>query len=260
MHAIPSVFVLAVTAFPVCLPSDPTAVYATIDKVVLLPDAAQATSVEVHGAFALAEGRNGNYYRTPGVGVLRFQLGKDAVACRQQWQELARLAGKGSVISFGARWELCGDGAPPLRIDLAGGPARELPTWSTGVGMQVVENVGYGPARELTLLPRCLPVDLGSQKSHPHWPERTVVFACTSCAAEDADLRYVFVAETSDGDRVASGLVAATKGPTTWATPLALQVGETITWSVYVVGSKVERAPIARDTFVVPAAAVDRKE
>lgn len=259
MHAIPFVCVLA-AAVPVLLPSDPAAVYAVIDKVVLLPDAQQPTQVELHGAFALAEGRNGSYYQAPRAGVLRFAAGTEVEDCRKQWRELSRLAGSNTVVTFGARYELCADGAPRPRIDTVEAPVVEVPKWSVGFGMNALQQVDYGPPRELSLLPRCLPVDLGTQKGHPHWPERTVVFACTSCTAEDADLRYVFCVESSDGDRVASGLLASTKGPITWTAQLALQVGETITWSVHVVGSKVERAPIARDRFVVPAAAVERQD
>jgi hypothetical protein len=252
-------FAAVCTPFSPWLPSDPAAAYAVIDKAVLLPSAAAPTSIELHGAFALAEGLRGQYYRAPRIGVLRFGLGKDADACVQQWRAIAAQAGTGAVVSFGSRYETSVDGATPLGVRTADEPAGTLPAYSTGWDVRVLENVDYGPARQLRLLPRCLPVDLGKGRSSAERPERPVVFQCTNCQATGDDLRYVFCVETSDGERFASSAIPPGQGTTSWTTNLALQVGETIAWSVHVVGGKVERAPVASDRFVVPAAVVERK-
>jgi hypothetical protein len=247
-------------------PSDPAGVYAVLDQVVLLPDERAPTGVELHGAFALAEGGRGEYYRTPRAGVLRFALGKDADGSRTQWRELREHAGKQRIVTFGSRYELHDQGAHGPRVAAPDEAATEAaaraapPPFSTGWGVRVLENVDYGAARELALLPRCLPVDLGTEKRPAHSPLRPVVLSCTNCTASGGELRYVFTVETSDGELHGSGLVAPGKGITTWTTDLALQVGEKVAWSVHVVGGAARRAPVDRGSFVVPAAAVDRSE
>jgi len=261
MHSFPIavLFTAVSAAFVPHPPSDPGGVYAVIDKAVLLPSVAAPTSLELHGAFALAEGPRGQYYRAPRAGVLRFGFGKDADACVQQWRAIAAQAGTGAVVWFGSRYEMLGYGAVPPVVLRADEPAGALPAYPTGWDVRVVENVDYGPARELALLPRCLPVDLGNQRQSAERPERRVVFQCSNCKATGDDLRYVFCVETSDGERFASAAIPPGQGTTRWTTDLALQVGETVTWSVHVVGGKDERAPFASDRFVVPAAVVERK-
>lgn len=253
----------AAVLFPVVvslLPSDPQAVYAILDQVVLLPSAEQPDRIELHGAFALAEGGRGQYYRAPRLGVLRLGPGKDRTATLAQWRDLQALAGTGAVVTFGSRYEMLASTALPWRVQPKDEPApRELPAWSAGYALNKVTNVDYGPARALALLPRCLPVDIGKERLPAEWPARSVVFSCTNCAATDVELRYQFVVDTSDGERFASGLVPPGKGITTWATPLALQVGEQVRWTVHVVGKDVDRAPLAEAAFVVPASAVERK-
>ncbi len=265
MHTLPAVTLLLLAPLaplpprPATPPSDPAAVYAVIDKVVLLPDERAPSSVELHGAFAIAEGDRGQYYRAPRAGVLRFAVGEDADASRQQWRDLQRRAGTNVAVSFGSRHQLRAQGLRALRVVAPDDPADAAtpPAYSTGWGVHGLENVDYGPARELALLPRCLPIDLGSEKRPATSPQRPVVLSCTNCVASGAD-HYVFTVETSDGERHGSGLVGPGKGITTWTTDLALQTGERITWHVHVVGAAIERAPIATGTFVVPASAMER--
>jgi hypothetical protein len=246
--------------FASLLPSDPQAVYAVLDQVVLLPNAEQPDSIELHGAFALAEGGRGQYYRAPRIGVLRLGPGKDRTAAIAQWRDLQALAGTGKVVTFGSRYEMLAADAKPWRVqEKTDAAPRELPAWSAGYGLDKPTNVDYGPARALGLLPRCLPVDIGKDRLPAEWPARSVAFSCTNCTAADADLRYQFVVDTSDGERFASELVAPGKGTTTWQTHLALQVGEQVSWTVHVVGKNVDRAPLAAGSFAVPASAVERK-
>ncbi len=249
---------LAALAFvPPAPPSEPMGVFALLDKVVLQPNPEQPTSIELHGAFAVAEGGRGNYYRAPRTGVMRFSPGTDADESLRQWRDLAKQAGTGKVVTFGSRHQMNRDGVPPVRVAAAGDAPGTPPPYTTGWGVHVVEHVAYGGPRELMLLPRCLPVELGA-RGEPQWPEREVVFTCTNCMAGDPDLRYVFTVETSDGERFASGPVAPGKGLTAWRTQLALQLGETVTWWVHVVGDKVGRAPQDRGTFTAPAAAFEK--
>jgi hypothetical protein len=248
---------LAIVPFPP--PSEPTGVFALLDKVVLLPDREQATSVELHGAFAVAEGGRGDYYRAPRTGVLRFTAGADAAESRKQWRDLAQHAGKGTVVAFGFRHEMNADGKVPVRVLAADEAPGTLPPFTTAIGVHVIQNHEWGPVRELLLLPRCLPVEIDPQRRHPEWPSRALVFQCTNCIAGDTDLRYVFTVETSDGDRFASGPVTPGKGLTAWRTDVALQLGERVTWSVQVVGDKVARAPQDRGTFTAPASAFEKQ-
>lgn len=260
MNPIPSAAVLlALLAAPP--PSDPVGVFAVLDRVVLLPDPTAPTSVELHGAFALAEGGRGAYYRAPVRGLLRFVLGSDAEECVRQWRDLERLAGSGRVVSFASRHQMLGGSATPPQVVPAGvepQPAQAaLPAYTTGWGVHPLEQVEHGPARELLLLPRCEPVtDLGRQE-HPSWPERRVTLTCVNAPRSEPGAHYVFLVETSDGERFASGLVPAGDGRTTWKAPMALQVGERVTWSVHVAQPGGARTPQDRSSFVVPAAAVE---
>lgn len=258
------VAIAATTSFsvlPFPLPSDPGCVYALLDEVKLLPDAVAPTQIELRGAFALAEGERGQYYRAPQRGVLRFALGKDADGTRAQWLDLQKQAGTGKVVVFGSRHEALGRGGPGMPALVAADAAAVEPTrYTTGWGAHVVDNVHYGPVRELLLLPRCDRVTLDDERMPPTWPERPVVFTATNAIASDEGMHYVFTVATSDGERFASGLVAPGKGLTTWTPHLALQVGERLTWTVQVVGPGIDKAPIDVGTFVVPAKAVGERK
>lgn len=256
-----NLFAPIVTAALACaavvpLPSDPAAVFAMVDRAVLLPDGKQPTSIELHGAFALAEGSRGAFYKSPRTGVLRFAIGTDAEATKRQWHDLAKVAGTGKVVSFGSRYEMLAKEVVPTRVAQADEVVDRLPAFPAGFGLIEVTTDDYGPTRALRLLPRCLPVDLGELRVPANWPIRDVVFACANCMAADDDLRYVFRVETSDGERFPSGVIRPGKGITTWTPSLALQVGEVVTWSVQVTGAKVTQAPIDSASFVVPAKAV----
>ena len=234
-------------------PSEPSGVYAILDKVVMKPNAEQPTEVELHGAFAVAEGSRGSYYRAARRGVLRFSAGKkpeDAVAL---WRELMKHAGSGVCVAFSTRWEQF---VPqnPLRVAAPNEPAGPPVPYGCGMGVTVMQNAHYGSVRELELLPRCLETTLPAP-GRTEYPCQQVAFACENCIAKDKDLFYVFEVETSDGERFASGLVPAGEGKTSWTAGLALQAGEKVTWSVHVVGKGVERAPFDSRSCFVPVAA-----
>jgi hypothetical protein len=242
---------LAIPAAQPTLPSDPVGVYALLDQVVLKPDDQQPTTLELHGAFALAEGRHGDYYRSPRAGVVRFAVGKEPAEAAQQWRDLRALAGTGKVVGFSSRYAQA-DAQDRLAVAPATGPAGKPAVYDGSFGLRKVEGVDYGPVRELTLLPRCRPVAAGDLQTNARWPALKVTLTCGNCTAEDQDLAYVFTVRTSDGEAFASGPVAPGKEATSWTATLALQPGETVDWSVHVVGSKVGRAPIDRGQFVAP--------
>jgi hypothetical protein len=248
------VAVLPVPSGPAApLPSDPVGVFAVIDKVVLKPNAEKPTECELHGAFAVAEGRHGDYYRSPRRGVLRFKPGEKPDEAAAQWRELQKKAGSGEVLAFSSRWEQFADGTAPVLVVGEGDPAPAPATYGAAIGLQKVSRDGYGPIRELSLLPRCEPVGEVAVAADARWPAKQVTFTCRNCAAAEPALAYVFEVQTSDGERFASGAVAAGKETTSWTTSLALQPGEKVTWSVHVVGEKIERAPFDTATFTVAA-------
>ena len=240
----------------VALPSEPIGVFAILDKVVMKPNAEQPTEVELQGAFAVAEGSRGDYYRAPRRGVLRFSAGKKPEEAVSQWRELAKHAGSGVCVALSTRSEQFVS-QNPLRVAALGEPAGPAVPFGPGMGVTVMQNVHYGPVRELELLPRCLDTALAAP-GRTEWPYEKVTFACENCIAKDKDLFYVFEVETSDGERFASGLVPAGEGKTSWTTGLALQAGEKVTWSVHVTGKGVERAPFDSRSCLVPAAAAGR--
>ena len=245
---------LAVAApVPATLPSDPVGVFAIVDKVVMKPDAEQPNEVELHGAFAVAEGSRGSYYRAARRGVLRFSAGKKPDEAVTQWRELQKHAGKGVCVAFSSRWEQF---VPqnPLRVEAAGGQPGPLAPYGPAMGVSVVQNVHYGPVREIELLPRCLETTLAAP-GRTEWPYQQVALACENCVAKGKELSYVFEVETSDGERFASGLVPPGEGKTSWTVGLALQAGEKVTWSVHVTGPGVERSPIDTKSCFVPVAA-----
>ena len=61
--------------------------------------------MELHGAFAVAEGSRGDYYRAPRRGVLRFSAGKKPDEAVSQWRELQKHAGSGACVALSSRWE-----------------------------------------------------------------------------------------------------------------------------------------------------------
>ena len=247
------------SATPTVLPSDPVGVFAVIDKVVLKPDAEKPTECELHGAFAVAEGRNGQYYRAPRWGVLRFGPGSKPEEAARQWRELQSKAGSGEVFAFSSRYEQFGEGTAPVLVVGANDPAPALATYGSAMGLHKVGRDGYGPIRELSMLPRCEPVAEVVVATDARWPVKTVTLTCRNCVATASDLGYVFEVSTSDGERFASGVIAAGKGTTSWATELAVQPGERVTWSVHVVGGKVERAPFDMSSFLVAAGEAQKR-
>jgi hypothetical protein len=86
--------------------SDPTAVYARIDKVVLEPGADAPQAVQVWGVFAMAKPDDRNDYLPPARGYLYFSVSGTGPAARAEWNDLKQVAGTGQIVSFGSRYQL----------------------------------------------------------------------------------------------------------------------------------------------------------
>ena len=99
-----------VTSPPVLLASDPMGVYAVIQKVVLEPNEAEPSRIQVWGAFALSDGQaRSDAYGAPQVGYvyLTCPAGQERV-CRNEWADLKAVAGKRIGVGFGGRYNPTG--------------------------------------------------------------------------------------------------------------------------------------------------------
>jgi hypothetical protein len=87
--------------------SDPTAVYALIDKAVLEPDADKPERIQILGVFAMAKQNDRNLYEPAQRGYLYFKLSADKPdLARREWADLKKTAGKRQVVSFGNRYQM----------------------------------------------------------------------------------------------------------------------------------------------------------
>jgi hypothetical protein len=89
--------------------SDMVGVYAVVDKVVLEPSETSPERVQIWGAFALADDKDGSSYKTAERGYLYYTCpqGKESI-CRKEWADLKSVAGKETGVGFGRRWESAG--------------------------------------------------------------------------------------------------------------------------------------------------------
>ena len=96
-----------VAAFGVVYASDPMAVYARVDKVVLEPNAGAPQTAQVWGVFSMAKPDDRNDFLAPARGYLYFKLpaGSTATAL-QEWADLKAVAGTGQLVAFGSRYQL----------------------------------------------------------------------------------------------------------------------------------------------------------
>jgi hypothetical protein len=114
--------------------SDPMAVYARVDKVVLEPNADSPQAIQIWGVFALAKPDDRNDYLAPARGYLYFTLKNNSRATLAEWADLKSVAGSGQVVAFGSRYEL----KPRVR------QANEKP----GTPDPYVLSIGLAKARE----------------------------------------------------------------------------------------------------------------
>jgi hypothetical protein len=124
--------------------SDRVAVYGKVDRVVLEPNGEAPTAIQVWGVFSIAQARNPNDYQPAARGYLYYSLPAKADLARREWADLKSVAGTGTIVGFGSRW----DGVPQLRQP-NDSPAKPDP-YTINAGLTKVQGrVGYGPIRAL---------------------------------------------------------------------------------------------------------------
>src|SRR3979490_178032 len=103
---IPTVLLASLVCGTLAYASDPTAVYARVDKVVLEPNADAPQAIQVWGVFAMAKPNDRNDYLPPARGYLYLTVtGANQAAARAEWADLNQGAGTGQIVSFGSRFQ-----------------------------------------------------------------------------------------------------------------------------------------------------------
>jgi hypothetical protein len=142
--SIGAVFVASLLCATQAHASDPMAVYARVDKVVLEPNTDSPRMIQVWGVFAMAKPDDRNDYLAPVRGYLYLSLAGDGRIVRAEWEDLKQVAGTGQIVAFGSRYE--------LRARLR--PADERPAspdaYSVNFGLTKVRGrTDYAPIRAL---------------------------------------------------------------------------------------------------------------
>jgi hypothetical protein len=85
--------------------SDPMGLYTVVQKVVLEPSETEPLRIQIWGAFALSDTRNGDDYLAPQTGYLYYACPQGAErTCRNEWADLKSVAGTGTGVGFGGRY------------------------------------------------------------------------------------------------------------------------------------------------------------
>jgi len=106
MSVLVTTVVLCAVGFGVVKASDPTALYARIDKVVMEPSSGPPEAIQLLGVFSMAKPDDRNYYLPAARGYLYFKLSTNPEAARREWADLKEVAGTGQIVSFGSRYQL----------------------------------------------------------------------------------------------------------------------------------------------------------
>src|SRR5258706_11069103 len=76
--------------------SDPTGIYAFVDRVVFEPSGAAPERIQVWGGFAVAKTENRDDYNDAERGFMYFKLrAGDEEICKKEWADLKSVAGTG---------------------------------------------------------------------------------------------------------------------------------------------------------------------
>lgn len=124
--------------------SDPVAVYARVDRVVLAPSAEAPQTIQVFGVFSVAEPSNPNDYQPAARGYLYFKLPTDERLARREWADLKAVAGTKQIVAFGSRFRM----KPRIRGEHDAPDAPD--TYSVATGLTRVNGrTDYAPIRAL---------------------------------------------------------------------------------------------------------------
>ena len=145
------ILTLSITAYRTDAFSDPTGIYARVDKVVLEPNPTTPERIQIWGAFALATKENRNTYDPAQRGYLYFSCKPGQVEiCRKEWADLKEIAGTGQVVGFGSRQQ----SRPRVRkADEKVADPNEYPV-NFGLVKMGDRHSNYEPVRELKSLPK----------------------------------------------------------------------------------------------------------
>lgn len=133
-------FALAVLLAPTLRASGPVGIYAIVEKVVFEPDEANASRIQVWGAFAYSDPASGAVTRTA-RGYMYFALPtqpnprrpNELEMARREWLDLKAVAGSGQAVGFG-QWGYVGrfEGLDPLERRAQGYVPEQNPTGHAG--------------------------------------------------------------------------------------------------------------------------------
>jgi hypothetical protein len=124
--------------------SDPTGVYARVDRVVLKPNSDSPQTIQIWGVFSMAKPNNRNDYLPAARGYLYFKLAGNIEAARKEWADLKGVAGTGQIVAFGSRYD------PPARLRKADERVENPDPYSTNIGLQKVRSrTDWPPVRAL---------------------------------------------------------------------------------------------------------------
>jgi hypothetical protein len=138
------VLVMLAAAASVVYASDPVAVYARVDKVVLEPSQSAPEAIQLWGVFSLAKPDNRDDYLPPARGYLYFKLADDRATALNEWTDLQHVAGTGQVVSFGSRYAL------KARIRTPNERPEAPDPYTVSVGLtKVRSNTAYPPIHAL---------------------------------------------------------------------------------------------------------------
>jgi hypothetical protein len=144
IQCVGAALILAVTAVEVPSASDPVAVYAKIDRVVLEPDERAPIAIQVWGVFSIASADRGDDYQPAARGYLYYRAQDNQALARREWADLKQVAGTGQIVAFGSRWS----GRPTLRQP--GSQPADPDVYTTNVGLTKISGrTEYPPVRSL---------------------------------------------------------------------------------------------------------------
>jgi hypothetical protein len=117
--------------------SDPTGIYAYVDRVVFEPSDAAPDRIQVWGGFALAKKTPTRLeYNDPERGYMYFKLRPgDEEVCKKEWADLKSVAGKQQIVAFGSR-----DAEPQPTIRKSNAKPENPDVHPKGFGMTKVDS------------------------------------------------------------------------------------------------------------------------
>jgi hypothetical protein len=210
-----------VSASPVSA-SDPTGVYAVIDRAVAEPGSGPAERLQLWGIFSLARGIGiGDVYDPPARGYFYFSLPEGAEdLARAEWNDLQALAGTGQCVAFASRYEPIGRVRPGC--DAAASPDRYTATGLT----KVRTDREYPPIQALVTVP--LPV---APADGANLVPGEVTLTVENLADKAlAGASYLFELRTRGGEIERSPTLAPGEGTTSWTPKLLVRAGERYEW------------------------------